>query len=137
MVRKIKNRKTAEERRAHAEELQDSIAEQVDQLRHSEQWARFLKFAQSFHCYSLGNLLLILDQCPNATRVAGFRQWQAKGRQVRKGERAIRIFGYAQKKITAGRAKDEDQVETTEDGQKVVTLLPRAERVRHRPDRPD
>ena len=107
MVRKIKNRKTAEERRAHVEELQDSIAEQVDQLRHSEQWARFLKFAQSFHCYSLRNLLLILDQCPTATRVAGFRQWQAKGRQVRKGERAIRIFGYAQKKITAGRAKDE------------------------------
>lgn len=127
MVRKIKNRKTAEERRAQAEELQGSIAEQVEHLRDSEQWVRFLEFAQSFHRYSLGNLLLILSQRPTATRVAGFRQWQAKGRQVRKGERAIRIFGYAQKKITAEQAEiaeGEDQAETTEDGQKVITYYP-------------
>lgn len=127
MVRKIKTGKTAEERRAQAEELQGSIAEQVEQLRDSEQWVRFLEFAQSFHRYSLGNLLLILSQRPTATRVAGFRQWQAKGRQVRKGERAIRIFGYAQKKITAEQAEiaeGEDQAETTEDGQKVITYYP-------------
>lgn len=126
MVRTIKNRKSVEERRAQAEELQGSIAEQVEQLRDSDQWLRFLEFAQSFHRYSLGNLLLILSQCPTATRVAGFRQWQAKGRQVRKGERAIRIFGYAQKKITAEQASDEneDQAETTEDGQKIITYYP-------------
>ena len=126
MVRKIKNRKTAEERRAQAEELQGSIAGQVEALRNSEQWLRFLTFAQSFHRYSLGNLLLILAQCPTATRVAGFRQWQGKGRQVRKGERAIRIFGYAQKKITAEQTEGEDteQAETTEDGQKVITYYP-------------
>lgn len=126
MVRKIQNRKTAEERRAQAEELQASIAGQVEALRDSEQWARFLTFAQSFHRYSLGNLLLILSQCPTATRVAGFRQWQAKGRQVCKGERAIRIFGYAQKKITAERTEGEDteQTETAEDGQKVITYYP-------------
>lgn len=126
MVRKIKNRKTAEERRAQAEALQGSIAEQVEQLRDSEQWVRFLQFAQSFHRYSIGNLLLILSQCPTATRVAGFRQWQAKGRQVRKGERAIRIFGYAQKKITAeaNQTEGEDQAETTEDGQRVITYYP-------------
>lgn len=126
MVRKIQNRKTAEERRARAEELQASIAGQVEALRDSEQWVRFLTFAQSFHRYSLGNLLLILSQCPTATRVAGFRQWQAKGRQVRKGERAIRIFGYAQKKITAEQTEGEktEQAETTEDGQKVITYYP-------------
>ena len=124
MVRKIKNRKTAEERRAQAEELQGSIADQVEQLRNSDQWVRFLRFAQSFHRYSLNNLLLILSQCPTATRVAGFRQWQAMGRQVRKGERAIRIFGYAQKKIPAEQAESEDHAETTEDGQKVITYYP-------------
>lgn len=127
MVRKIKNRKTAGERRAQAEELQGSIAEQVEQLRDSEQWVRFLEFAQSFHRYSLGNLLLILSQCPTASAVAGFRQWQTKGRQVRKGERAICIFGYAQKKVTAEQAEaseGEDQAETTEDGQQVITYYP-------------
>ena len=124
MVRKVKNRKTAEERRAQAEELQASITEQVEQLRNSEQWVRFLEFAQGFHRYSLGNLLLILSQCPTATRVAGFRQWQAKGRQVRRGQRAIRIFGYAQRKVTAEQSEGEDHAESAEDGQQVITYYP-------------
>ena len=93
MARKIKNTKTAEERRAEAETLRESIAEQVEALRQSEAWTRFLRFAQAFHRYSLGNVLLILAQKPEATHVAGYRTWQKLGRQVRKGERGIRIFG--------------------------------------------
>ncbi len=123
MSKKIKNTKTAEQRRAQAEQLQASIADQVDQLRNSEQWTRFLLFARSFHSYSLNNLILIMTQHPTVSRVAGFRQWQAKGRQVRKGEKSIKIFGYAQKKIR----NDEDH-ETTEDtdraGERVVTYFP-------------
>ncbi|MGW9114532.1 ArdC family protein, partial [Microbacterium sp. NPDC055683] len=93
MVRKVKNAKSPEERRAEAEALHETIAAQVEALRDSEQWTRFLRFAQSFHRYSLGNLLLIFAQCPEATHVAGYRTWQKLGRQVRKGERGIRIFG--------------------------------------------
>lgn len=93
-------RKTAEERKAQAEALHASIAEQVEALRGTGQWQRFLDFAQSFHAYSFNNLLLILSQRPDATAVAGFRAWQAKGRQVAKGEHAIRIFGYRQQKVT-------------------------------------
>ena len=93
-------RKSIEEKKAQAEALHASISEQVDALRGTGQWQRFLNFAQSFHAYSLGNLLLILSQCPDATAVAGFRAWQAKGRRVRKGERGIRIFGYRQQKVT-------------------------------------
>jgi antirestriction protein ArdC len=36
--------------------------------------------------------MLIAMQRPDATRVAGFRTWQELGRQVRKGEHAIRIL---------------------------------------------
>lgn len=32
-------------------------------------------------------------QCPDASRVAGFRKWQELKRQVRKGEKAIKILG--------------------------------------------
>lgn len=122
MSKKIKNTKTAEERRAQAEQLQASIADQVDQLRHSDQWARFLEFARSFHAYSLNNLMLIMGQYPTATRVAGFRQWQAKDRQVRKGEKSIKIFGYAQKKIR----DTDDQPAEEADGsdERVVTYFP-------------
>src|SRR5215217_6662352 len=45
-----------------------------------------------FHEYSLANTLLIAAQNPDATKVAGYRKWQEMGRQVRKGEKAIKIF---------------------------------------------
>lgn len=110
-------RKTVEEKREQAEALHASIAQQVEALRSSEQWRRFLDFAQSFHAYSLNNLLLILSQCPEASYVAGFRAWQGKGRQVRKGERGIRIFGYSTKKIT-----EED--ENGDEVEKSITRFP-------------
>ena len=100
---KIKTRKTAAERRAEADTLHESIGSQVEELTSTEGWARFLAFATGFHSYSLSNVLLILSQRPDASRVAGFRQWQERGRQVRKGELSIKIFGYATK-----RTEDED-----------------------------
>ena len=101
MARKIKNTKTADQRRAEAEAMQAKIAEQVEQLRNSDAWINYLNFAQAFHRYSVGNLLLIMAQCPSATHVAGYRTWQNLGRQVRKGETGIRIFGGRNVKWTA------------------------------------
>lgn len=132
MARKVSSSKSPEERRAQAEALQTSIATQVEQLRETEQWQRFLSFAQAFHAYSLNNVLLILSQNPTATRVAGFRTWQELGRQVRKGERGIRIFGFRQKKLTkdsgdsgdSGDTADDAQTSTDEGGQKLVTYFP-------------
>jgi len=94
MTRKIKNRRTVEQRREQAEALQHQITEQVEALRDSEAWTKFLDFAQNFHSYSINNLLLILGQNSNASAVAGFRRWQELNRQVRKGEKALKIFGY-------------------------------------------
>lgn len=93
--------RTADERQQEAEALHATIVEQVQQLTDSGSWRAFLDFARSFHSYSLNNLLLILAQNPDATAVAGFRQWQTKGRQVRRGEKAIKIFGYREKKTTS------------------------------------
>jgi len=101
MAPKIKTRKTANQRRAQAEALQQQITDQVESLRDSGQWQQFLDFAQNFHNYSLNNLLLILGQNPNASAVAGFRKWQELNRQVRKGEKSLKIFGYGEKKMTA------------------------------------
>ncbi|GAB3584535.1 hypothetical protein GCM10027406_31100 [Leifsonia lichenia] len=110
----------AEDRQAAAEALHASIVEQVQQLADSGQWRAFLEFARSFHNYSLNNLLLILAQNPDATMVAGFRQWQAKGRQVRKGEKSIKIFGYREK--TTETATDAN--EPTEDEGRVTRYFP-------------
>ena len=57
-----------------------------------EDFRRYLALAARFHRYSARNCLLILAQCPDASRVAGYRAWQAMGRQVRKGETCISIL---------------------------------------------
>ncbi|WIB69148.1 ArdC-like ssDNA-binding domain-containing protein (plasmid) [Curtobacterium sp. MCBD17_035] len=93
-------RRSIEEKKAQAAALHESIATQVEALRDSDRWTAFLAFASAFHAYSLNNVLLILGQRPDASRVAGFRKWQGLGRQVRKGEKAVRIFGYNTKKVT-------------------------------------
>ncbi|MFD1722407.1 ArdC-like ssDNA-binding domain-containing protein [Amnibacterium endophyticum] len=94
MVRKTAGRVSVKERQAAAAALHESIAVQVEALKASGEWERFLAFAGAFHTYSLSNVLLILSQRPTATKVAGFRKWQELGRQVRRGEKSIRIFGY-------------------------------------------
>lgn len=102
-------RKGIEEKKAQAAALHESIATQVESLRDSERWTAFLTFASAFHAYSLNNELLILGQRPDASRVTGFRKWRGLGRQVRKGEKAVRIFGYSTKKVTEEDENGESQ----------------------------
>ncbi len=118
MATATKTRKTAEERKAQAEALQAQLTAQIEAFANSAEWMKFLAFAQAFHAYSLNNVILILSQCNVATRVAGFRKWQELGRQVRKGEKAIKIFGYSTKKVT------ETNEATGEDEEKTVVRFP-------------
>lgn len=87
------------ERQLRTQRLQEQIGEQVAELANSDAWQAMLDFARRFHTYSLNNMLLILSQFPEATKVAGFRKWQSLGRQVRQGERGIKIFGFAERRI--------------------------------------
>jgi antirestriction protein ArdC len=96
MIRK----NTAEQRHAEREVLLATLGDKVAALASSTEWLAYLRFVAAFRAYSMNNLLLIAAQCPHATRVAGYRKWQQLGRQVRKGEKAIKILGYSTKKIT-------------------------------------
>lgn len=109
-------KKSAADRKAEMEALHAQLAEQVEQLRTSEQWARYLEFCRSFHRYSIGNLLLIFAQAPEATQVAGYRTWQKLGRQVRKGEHGIRIIGTGTKKVES---EDDETGEVVEGKRRV------------------
>lgn len=85
----------------HAEiirRLEDGIAE----LTSSEEWIRWLDTQRRFHDYSFNNVLLILKQRPDATRVAGFRAWLQMGRHVRKGEKGIQILAPMVRKMKVG-----------------------------------
>jgi antirestriction protein ArdC len=86
-------RPTDEERRADRRAAdRQRMREAVEALRTSEGWKRWLTVRRNFHSYSFHNQLLIAMQCPEATRVAGFRRWLAIGYAVRKGESSIRIW---------------------------------------------
>lgn len=89
--------KSADERHAEAAGIHALLVAQVEHLKTTEGWRMFLTMATRFHTYSLNNQMLILAQMPNATRVAGYRAWQELGQQVKKGEKSIRIFGFAKR----------------------------------------
>jgi len=58
----------------------------------SEHFKEYLAAMGRFHRYSFGNQLLIHLQKADAKQVAGFHTWKKMGRQVKKGEKAIRIL---------------------------------------------
>jgi len=59
---------------------------------HSETLRNYLAAMARFHRYSLHNLILIVSQRPDATRVAGFHTWKQLGRNVKKGAKGIMIL---------------------------------------------
>lgn len=59
---------------------------------HSEVLRSYLSAMAKFHRYSLRNLMLILSQRPDATRVAGYQTWKQLGRWVKKGAKGILIL---------------------------------------------
>jgi antirestriction protein ArdC len=59
---------------------------------HSETLRNYLAAMAKFHRYSLHNLLLIVSQRPDATRVTGFHTWKQLGRNVKKGAKGIMIL---------------------------------------------
>lgn len=80
-------------RRQQVEELHELLAERIGSLDNKAEWEAYLRFARGFTDHSFLNRLAIMTQRADATAVAGYRAWQAKGYQVRRGEKAIRILG--------------------------------------------
>jgi antirestriction protein ArdC len=79
----------------------------IEQLEagHSDALTAYLNAMSRFHRYSLGNVLEIARQKPDATRVAGFWKWKELGRSVKKGEKGIRILAPI---VGVRRKKDEE-----------------------------
>lgn len=78
------------------EKIQDLMAllqKGLESIQNEESYKNYLKVMSRFPRYSQRNTMLIFAQKPDATLVAGYRTWQKSfGRQVRKGEKGIRIF---------------------------------------------
>lgn len=79
-------------RRETLERMHADLASKVGSMDSVGEWQAWLRFTQSFHRYSFNNSVLIWLARPDATAVAGYRAWLARGRQVRRGEKAIQVF---------------------------------------------
>lgn len=100
----------AEERR---EEARSRLEAACDELRSSEGWQRFARARALLRGYSLNNTLLILSQRPAATTVASYRRWAELGRQVRRGEHALRVWAPSTRKERDPATGDEAEVVRT------------------------
>ncbi len=73
-------------------ELRELATAQIRALVTGDDWAAWLRMAARFPGWSFANVLLIAAQRPAATLVAGYQEWQAQGRQVRRNEPGIRVI---------------------------------------------
>lgn len=89
-------------------EITDKIEQGVKDVFTSERFTEYLNTLAKFHHYSLNNTILINSQCPGATLVAGYKQWQKDfERHVSKGEKAIKILAPSYFKVK----KERDQLD--------------------------
>jgi len=91
-------------------ELLERLKAQVATLTTEDRWKRYLAMQSTFHTYSFRNVMLILMQRPDASRVAGFHAWKDLGRSVKKGEKGIGIL--APMAIKQAPTKDAPEPET-------------------------
>ena len=103
-------------------EITDKLEQGIQDLFSSDKYRKYLNTMSKFHNYSFRNTLLIALQNPQASLVAGYSAWQTKfKRQVRKGEKGIRIFAPAPyKKMIDEKKFDKDGNAVVE--QKEVTI---------------
>jgi len=82
-----------QENELRTKELTDKLEAGIKDLFSSDKYKEYLKSMSHFHNYSSRNVMLIHQQMPNATRVASYKLWNDKfNRQVKKGEKSLRIF---------------------------------------------
>lgn len=80
-----------------AEQLHQQLVDNVQQLVTSDGWAQLLqamtvKNGTELSRFSFNNMMVILAQMPEATAVISFKAWLERGRQVKKGSTALRVY---------------------------------------------
>ena len=121
--KKTKNSKTEYSKEEKSEyfknqlqELKDSIEDKIANfLENSEELKNFIKFKKDhFRSYSFRNSLLIYNQFPTASYVAGYKKWQELGYSVIKGSKSIKILVPLIKKNENSMSKNSTSEDTKE-----------------------
>ena len=94
------------------QELKDSIEDKIlNFLENSQELKNFIKFKNDhFRTYSFRNSMLIYNQFPTASYVAGFNKWKELGYSVVKGSKAIKILVPLIKKNEDSKSEDSKEI---------------------------
>lgn len=77
----------------NVDEIIERLQNGVREIFEGDNFKHYLEVMAKFHTFSSYNWQLIYEQCPNATKLAGYVQWKKDfNRHVKKGEKAIRIL---------------------------------------------
>ena len=108
--KKAQPARTPEERAAEVEALAEQLNDAVAELTTSEAWVGMLRVAARFTRYSPTNCLLLWMQAEQRgvtlSRVAGYRAWQALGRQVVKGAKSLAVRAPVRRRLTVEEATE-------------------------------
>lgn len=95
----------------YMEELTQMLQTGLEEYATSEKYSDLLRVMSLFHNYSANNCLLIALQCPHASYVAGYTSWRNNfHRQVKKGEKAIRIISPVKYKKKNEEDEEEERI---------------------------
>ena len=106
-------------------EITDQLEAGVVAVFESDAYKAYLNCMSKFHNYSLNNTLLIALQKPDASLCASYTSWQRDhGRQVRKGEKGIKIIAPCKYKVELDEKDEEGNHKVAEHtGFRVVTTF--------------
>ena len=112
-------------RKDRIKEITEQLEAGVKGVFESDAYKAYLKCMSKFHNYSLNNTLLIALQRPDAQLCASYTSWQRDhGRQVRKGEKGIKIIAPCKYKVELEEKDENGKPKITErTGFKVVTTF--------------
>jgi antirestriction protein ArdC len=96
---------TKTDRQVKLDEATERLTQAVESIVTGEDWQRYLAFASELHTYSARNVFMLLEQAEDRGwdslgHVAGFKTWQGLGRQVRQGEKSLKILAPCRYKVT-------------------------------------
>ncbi|MDE7018847.1 MAG: ssDNA-binding domain-containing protein [Lachnospiraceae bacterium] len=112
------------DRRIEMNDITDRLEAGIKNFFESARFKEYLNVMSKFHNYSLNNTMLIAMQKPDATFVAGYASWKSNfGRNVKKGEKGIRIIAPSPYKIKKEMEKIDPQTQKPAIGKdgKIVT----------------
>lgn len=112
------------DRKEELKQITDKLEQGIKEVFDSGRYEAYLKSMSKFYRYSLNNCILIAIQCPEASMVAGYKKWKDDfERQVKKGEKAIRILAPVNRKVMR-KVKDPVTGEEKEEEFRFITYRP-------------